>query len=127
MNFWSILYISANLLLCIRLLFFSDRDRQASRWVYRLLLFLVAIYVGRGVILFIYHPGMTIPPMVAIGHMGVLIGALLMRPEYLPGNCSYDTTKRAYRELGCTVTRWWHGLWSAQLHGGEGKPRSSSR
>ncbi len=127
MNVWTLLFASANALLCIRLLFFSDKDRQESRWGYRLLLFLAAIYVGRQVITVVFFPNEPVHVLAALFHVGLFIGSMLMRPEYLPGNCSHDTTKRAYRELGYSVTRAWYWVWHPQLHSGGTKYRPRAR
>lgn len=127
MNFWAMLFVLTNTLLCIRLLFFSDYDRQASRWGYRLVLFLVVVYVGKEVISLIYAPVFHVSPIIALLHAGVLLGALFMRPEYLPGNCDHDATKRAYRELVCSVTRTWFWLRHPGLHGGQRKTDQHSQ
>lgn len=127
MTFWTLLFAGANTLLCIRLLFFSDKDRQLSHWIYRVMLFLVAIYVGRQVIYIVFFPNEPVSAWAAIFHVGLFIGALFMRPEYLPGNCSYDTTKRAYLELGYSATRAWFRVWHPQLYGSGAKYRARTR
>lgn len=127
MTIWTGIFLLANSLLCIRLLLFSDQDRKASRWGYRLALFLLTVYAGKQVIDIFYHPQLHTGPMTAVVHAGLLFASILMRPEYLPWNCSYDDSKQAYCRLGHFLVGSWHGIWNPRLYGGQGKSRSRGR
>lgn len=77
----------ACLALVVKLVFFSYSHRQASKGVYRVVLFLVTVYAGKQVIDFLYLPDLYVHPLEALFHLALFLGALVMKPRYLPGNC----------------------------------------
>lgn len=127
MNFWTLLFLLANAVLCIRLVFFSDRDRKHSRLVYRVVLYLVTIWVAHHIIYVVYHPDVEVHPLDSVLAILLLTGALLMRPEYLPGNFDHATTRKAYCRLHADFVRLCHWVWHPKLHGEDPKSRSRTR
>lgn len=93
--FWSILSFVACLVLVTKLILWSDEHRRESRWYYRVLMFLVAVYLGNEVIQFFYEPLGTQSPWVSLFHLALLTGAFVIKPQYLPWNTPYDPANPA--------------------------------
>lgn len=74
------------LALTVKLVFFTDTHRCSSRWFYRTLLFLAAVYAGKQVIGFLYHPQQPTNPWLVLFHIGLFVGAFYVRPAHLPWN-----------------------------------------
>ena len=102
---WSILSALACLGLIVRLTFYTDAHREQSRWLYRALLYFITIYAGHVLITFWYNPLTGTNPLLAIFHMAMLAAALVMRPEYLPGNLKHDTCSNQSTHLAGSVPR----------------------
>lgn len=123
MNLWTMLLILTNSLLCVRLIFFSGRDRACSRWGYRVALYLVVIFMAKQVIYTLHALGQHTYPGVVVFHIGLLFVSMIIRPEHLPWNCSYESTKQSYRRLGHLLTGSWRGIWSPRLYGRQTESR----
>lgn len=74
------------LVLTIKLVFFTDQHRSESRFFYRAILFLSALYAGKQVIGFLYHPEEPTSPWLFGFHVALFIGAFWLRPSHLPWN-----------------------------------------
>lgn len=96
----TVLSVLVCLALTIKLIFFTDQHREESRWVYRAILFVVAVYCGHVVIDFLYHPRVPTNPGWLVLHTGMLIGAFVIKPEYLPRNQPHETSVPAVHTGG---------------------------
>ena len=83
---WTILSVLMCTALAIKLIFFTDQHRQASRFFYRAVLFASAVYAGKQVIWGIYYPDQPTNPVIFILHAAMFIGALVIKPCWLPWN-----------------------------------------
>lgn len=88
----TVLSVLLCLALAVKLVFFSDQHRGASRWLYRAVLFLVTVYCGHVVIDFLYHPQTPTNPVWVVVHSLMLIGAFILKPEHLPWNLPRETS-----------------------------------
>lgn len=120
--FWTILSVSACIALIVKLVLFSDEHRQASRWAWRLVLFLVVVYAAQRTITILYAPHFEAHPLRAMLHVALFIGSLVMRPEYLPWNGTHDSQDSIAYRLGRLAGRIVGRLWGAQLHGAQRDP-----
>jgi hypothetical protein len=83
---WTILSALACLALVVKLTFFSDHCRAASKWVYRIPLFGVTVYAAAQLIDLIYPPHEPIGAIKALFHLGLLVGSFVLKPCHLPWN-----------------------------------------
>lgn len=84
---WTILSVLVCFALAIKLMFFTDHQRSELRLMYRVTLFLSAVYAGKQVIWFFYYPNEHISPVMAILHLLLFLVVLFAQPKLLPWNC----------------------------------------
>ena len=82
----SILSLLVCAVLAVKLMFFTDEHRKQSRWYYRVLLFVVTVYDANLIIEFVYVPDRAIGIWEFLFQVVLLIGAFVIKPEYLPFN-----------------------------------------
>ena len=98
---WTILSVLVCLALVIKLVFFTDHLRSHSRFFYRVVLLLAAVYAFHQVLNFLYTPGYQVNPLTAILHTILFVGAFFITPCNLPGNrsrCNDPTFERRHTE-----------------------------
>jgi hypothetical protein len=91
---WTALSVLVCIALAVKLVFFSDHIRCRSRFFYRFMLLLSAVYAFQEVVCFIYTPGYEVSPATAIFHMALLVGAFFIKPENLPKNHTREEDRR---------------------------------
>lgn len=83
---WVILSALVCLALIVKLLFFTDIHRHESKWFYRVILFLTALYAGRHVVNALYTPDYEVSVWRVCLHLSLFVGAFFIKPHHLPWN-----------------------------------------
>lgn len=97
---WTILSVLVCLALAIKLIFFTEKERLQSRPIYRVTLFLSAVYAFKQVVDFLYGPLAPTSPWVVMFHLALFVGAVFLKAHHLPWNHSHDTGTKA-TDQGC--------------------------
>ncbi len=82
---WSILSVAVCLALTARLLFFTGEHRRQSRFFYRVVLLLSAVYAFDQVLDFVYF-ARPVSPLLTLFHLALFVGAFFLKPHHLPWN-----------------------------------------
>ena len=83
---WSVLSVLVCLALVVKLIFFTDEHRRQSRFFYRVVLLLSAVYAFKQIVNFLYQPLDPVSPWVTILHLVLFLGAFFLKPHHLPWN-----------------------------------------
>lgn len=97
MNPWTVVSVLACGALIIKLLFFTDEHRAESRWIYRVLLYIITVYAASHLVTVLYDHDFVVHPTRVAMHLMLLVGAIFMRPEFLPWNQPHDPASKVRR------------------------------